>query len=97
MFARCRLHVCARPRALSDRRTHVQLRKWLSTPDSELGLGHLELAEKLVLRNRQLGRAKADSLFRVIRLNSQLSELKQRQSFDPAVNAKEKYTEVRVL
>lgn len=71
---------------------HPKLRRWLNTASATIGTGNLELAERLVLRNRQLGQMKAESLVRVIQLNEQLAHLKQRRAFDPSPGAREQYT-----
>ena len=67
-FVLCLAASAAPPPHLSN----VQLRRWLNTASATIGTGNLELAERLVLRNRQLGQMKAESLVRVIQLNEQV-------------------------
>ncbi len=40
-----------------------------------MNLGHLEFAERLMSRNRQLGRLQADVVFRVMLLNERVLAL----------------------
>lgn len=48
----------------------------------EMGLGNLEVAERLVVRNRKLARLKADCSYRVLQLTEKMATLHQQAELD---------------